>query len=548
MKNLTPMQAAYWTGRQANGFLGNVSAHLYVEFDCGSIDPQRLGEAIPKLYETHGMMRMRVTPDGRQDIGKAEESLSYEVEDLRELEAGSLERHLERKRQEWTCRTLDLEAGQTSAFGLSLLPGGTCRLHVDMDMTAIDPPSFCLLMEDLARFYNTPEIDAEEAETGFFDWLERKNSDAELARKQQEDKGWWQSRLADLPPEPKLPAIATSGEVRSGRLAAMLTSVERRSLELAARDLRVTPSALMLGLFASVIAKATGDERFRLNVPMFWRAPYTPDVERTVGDFSNILILAVAPPPDESLRSLCKSLAEQMVDLLAHSAYPGVNVMRDLSRTRRSLQTAPIVFTSGLDLPGGDLFSQRVTRVFGPMTWAVSQGPQVALDAQVAHMDGGILINWDIRYDALPETWIKAAFDSYVALVREIAADPTALERPAFSSRTPAYAAENHKSPTEGMLKELLGRLAPGMATHATGKIRDLGLSEDDLSSFIAFINRYIPAAALSLDDMGPASTAGSIAGLLKARSGGASEKVGRAYLEAVNARKRASLDAQPAE
>ncbi|KZM50758.1 hypothetical protein OA90_06990 [Labrenzia sp. OB1] len=542
------MQAAYWTGRQANGFLGNVSAHLYVEFDCGPIDPQRLGEAVRKLYETHGMMRMRITADGGQDIVNAEESLSYAIEDLRELDADALDRHMERKRQEWTCRTLDLTAGQTSAFELSLLPDGNSRLHVDTDMTAIDPPSFCLLMEDLARFYDSPEINARDAETGFFDWLDRKNSDAELARKLPEDKRWWQSRLADLPPAPKLPAIAASGEVRSGRLAAMLTSEERGSLERSARDLRITPSALMLGLFAAVIARATGDERFRLNVPMFWRAPYTPDVERTVGDFSNILILAVAPPPDESLRSLCKSLAEQMVDLLAHSAYPGVSVMRDLSRTRRSLQTAPVVFTSGLDLPAGDLFSPRVIRVFGPMIWAVSQGPQVALDAQVAHMDGGILINWDIRYDALPENWINTAFDSYLTLVREIAADPAVLDRPAFSSRTPAHSAGWHESPTEGMLKELLGRLAPGMSTHATGKIRELGLSEGDLSSIVAFINRYIPAAALSLDDIGPASTAGTIAGLLKARSGGASEKVGRAYLDAVDTRKRASLDAQPAE
>lgn len=548
MKNLTPMQAAYWTGRQANGYLGNVSAHLYVEFDCGPIDPQKLGEAIRKLYETHGMMRLRITQDGRQVIGKVEESLSYEVEDLSGLEAGALDRHLESKRRQWTCQTLDLTAGQTSAFGLSLLPDGMSRLHVDTDMTAIDPPSFCLLMEDLARFCDAPGTGPETLESDFFDWLERKNSDADLARKQRDDKRWWQGRLADLPPAPKLPAIAASGEVRSGRLAAMLTSAERGSLEQTARELRITPSALMLGLFAAVMANATGHERFRLNVPMFWRAPYTPDVDRLVGDFSNILILSVAPPPGETLLSLCKRLASQMVDLLAHCAYPGVSVMRDLSRTRRSLQTAPIVFTSGLDLPGGDLFSKRVTRVFGAMTWAVSQGPQVALDAQVAHMDDGILINWDIRYDALPETWINAAFDSYLTLVRDIAADPAALGRPAFSRRPPASAAGGHESPTEGMLKGLLARLAPGMAAHPTGEIRELGLSQDDLSSFIGFINRYVPAAALSLDDIGPASTAGTIAGLLKARSGGASEKVGRAYLEAVDARNRASLDAQPAE
>ncbi len=82
MKNLTPMQAAYWTGREAKGFLGNVSAHLYVEFDGSNIDPIRLEGAVRKLYETHAMLCMQITADGRQVIGKTEESLSFEVEDL----------------------------------------------------------------------------------------------------------------------------------------------------------------------------------------------------------------------------------------------------------------------------------------------------------------------------------------------------------------------------------------------------------------------------------------------------------------------------------
>lgn len=548
MKNLTSMQAAYWTGRQAKGFLGNVSAHLYVEFDCGPIDPQRLGEAIRKLYETHDMLRMRVTPDGQQLIGKIEESLSYEFEDLSSIERAECERHLDFKRQQWTCRQLDLAAGQTSAFGLSLLPGGNCRLHVDTDMTAIDPPSFCLLMEDLARFYEEPEIDADRPETGFFDWLDRKSSDTDLARRQARDRRWWHARLADVPPAPKLPAVATFQEVRSGRLAAMLSSAQRGALECAARELRVTPSSLMLGLFAAVIGDATGEEPFRLNVPMFWRPPYTPDTDRVVGDFSNILILTVDPLSGETLRSLCKRLAERMLELLSHSAYPGVNVMRDLSRTRRSLQTAPIVFTSGFDLPKGDLFSKRVTRVFGPMSWAVSQGPQVALDAQVAHMDGGILINWDIRYDALPETWINATFNRYLELVRDVAANPAALERPAFSHGKSACISGHLVDLTERMLADLLTRLTPLARTHPTGEIRELGLSESDLSSFVAFINRYIPAAALTRDDIGQASTSTTLAYLLKARSKGNSEKVAKAYLEAIGARNRASLNAQPAE
>ena len=52
-----------------------------------------------------------------------------------------------------------------------------------------------------------------------------------------------------------------------------------------------------------------------------------------------------------------------------------INEVGDLSRQRGGLQTSPVVFTAGVDLPGGDLFSERIRRVFGPMVHTVSQGP-----------------------------------------------------------------------------------------------------------------------------------------------------------------------------
>lgn len=552
MKNLTPMQAAYWTGREAKGFLGNVSAHLYVEFDGSNIDPARLEGALRKLYETHAMLRMQITVDGRQVIGKTKESLSFEVEDLSRLKPQALAHRLAEKRESWTSRSLDLASGETSAFGLSLLPDGASRLHVDTDMAAIDPPSFCLLTEDLARYYEKPSLPAEPGESSFFDWLDAKADDADLHRRQQEDKRWWQERLDDMPPAPDLPVVAAGQRVKSGRLAAYLSPAERRSLEETARRLRVTVSALMLGLFAAVVGGATGSGRFRLNVPMFWRAPYTAGVERLVGDFSSTLILAVDLRPGETYEEVCKSLAGRMLDLLTHSAYPGVSVMRDLSRHQRSLQSAPIVFTSGLGLPGRGLFSERVRQVFGSMNWAVSQGPQVALDAQVAELDDGILLNWDIRYDALPEAWVDAAFKSYERLARKVAADPRSLGEQAVCSVMTCGSARRPATYTEDMLLELLNRLAPGRVTGSDADmhrpIRDFGLGEGDLAAFVTFLNRYIPSAAIAPEDIGPESTTAALASLINDRSGKASDSIARAFLQVVGASSRISLAAQPAE
>ncbi|KPF46035.1 peptide synthetase [Rhizobium sp. AAP43] len=426
------MQAASWVGRGMPGILGGVVPHLYVEFDGSALDPGRLALAIKRLGGLHPMLRLRVDADGRQSIAPEAAEITFEVEDLSDWKEPMLAAHLEAKRDSWTHHRLNLEAGQSSAFGLSLLPEGARRLHVDTDMVAIDPASFRIVMEDLARLYADPEKPDLADRPHFFDWLDAVQADRDLKQKRETDRLWWKDRLASIPPAPHLPLtpMPPNGNAKSTRIAAHFSSAERQALEQCARRLRVTSSSLFLALFAHALGRATASERFRLSVPSFLRWPVIAGVEGIVGDFSNILVLRVEIRADDSLTTLAKRLGDEMIDLLGHSAYPGVSVMRDLSRLDGTVQASPVVFTSGLDLPGGDLFSERVSQIFGAMNWAVSQGPNVALDAQVATVDGGLLINWDIRRDALAEDWIGGLFNDFVDLVRRVARQPATVDLP----------------------------------------------------------------------------------------------------------------------
>lgn len=430
MRELTPMQAAGWVGREAGDVLGRVVSHLYAEFDGPAVEPERLRRALERLGCVHRMLHLRVDGDGRQSVEPTPAPLALDVEDLSDLDEPMVAARLAAKRRIWTHRRLDLASGQAAAFGLSLLPGRLSRLHVDTDMIAVDPVSFRIVMEDLARFYEACEGEDPAEVAQFFEWLDTANSDPDLKRRRERDRLWWRSRLADIPPAPPLPTVEKAGEVNSDRLAVRLSAEERHSLLQTARRLRVTTATLMLSLFAFTLGRATGAGRFRLSVPTFFRQPVVERVDRIVGDFSNLLVVGVELRPEDCLATLASRLGEEMIGLLAHCAYPGVSVMRDLSRHRGSVQTSPVVFTAGLDLSGGELFSARVSRVFGQMNWTVSQGPQVAIDAQVAAADGGLLINWDIRFDALPKEWVTALFDGFVALVRRVADAPDAVDLP----------------------------------------------------------------------------------------------------------------------
>jgi mycobactin phenyloxazoline synthetase len=105
-----------------------------------------------------------------------------------------------------------------------------------------------------------------------------------------------------------------------------------------------------------------------------------------------------------------------------------VEVLRDLSRHHGEQVLAPVVFTSALIL--GELFDAGVTRSFGRPGWIISQGPQVLLDAQVTEVDGGLLVNWDVREDAFPAGLIDAMFAAFHGLVTRLGTDDTVWDAP----------------------------------------------------------------------------------------------------------------------
>ncbi|MFC7741252.1 hypothetical protein ACFQXA_10010 [Nocardiopsis composta] len=112
-----------------------------------------------------------------------------------------------------------------------------------------------------------------------------------------------------------------------------------------------------------------------------------------------------------------------------HGGYGGVEVLRDLARRNGGAPVlAPVVYTSAIGL--GPLFTGAVQECFGRPVHIISQGPQVLLDAQVTELDGGLLLNWDLREHAFEPGTMTAAFDRYRRLVDELVDDPQAWDRP----------------------------------------------------------------------------------------------------------------------
>ena len=430
---LAPMQHAMWVGREGDQQLGGVAGHLYVEFDGEGVDLRRLERAATALAARHPMLRVEFLPDGTQRIGPAPDPYPVAVVDVSGLTADEVEGHLAATRNAKSHQQLD---GQVFELALSVLPGGKSRLHVDLDMQAADAMSYRTLMSDLAALYRGDQLPA-------FGYTYR---DYRLAPVQtaaaESDRQWWSERIPELPDPPRLPLVPLAEQAdphHTTRRWTWLDPDTRDALFAAARCRGVTPAMALAASFSDALAGWSAEQRFLLNVPMFGREQRHPDVDKLVGDFTTSVLLDVDLAAAATATARSRALQDTFRAAAAHANYQGLSVLRDLGRHRGAQVIAPVVFTSAIGL--GELFAAEVTEAFGKPVWINSQGPQVLLDAQVTELDGGILVNWDVREDAFRPGVIDAMFDRHIDELRRLASDDAAWEQPRAPLRTDAQRA-----------------------------------------------------------------------------------------------------------
>lgn len=418
--SLAPIAHAMWVGRHGEQELGGVAAHLYVEFDGAGVDPARLQDAASKLVARHPMLRQEILPDGTQRI--SDRGLPVTVYDLRD--AVDADEQLTAIRDGKSHQLLDDEVLQIS---LSLLADGRTRLHVDMDMQAADAVSYRNFMADLAAFYRGAEL----PELGYTYREYRARLTASTPPPAQEDLQWWAERVPDLPEPPALPLVPRDEQqnpLRSIRLWHIFDVATRDALFAAAHRRGLTPAMAVAAAYSNALARWSTSSRFLLNLPMFGREPYHPDVDKLVGCFTSSLMLDIDLAATDSAAARARAVQETLHATAQHSAVSGLSVLRDMSRHRGTQTLATIVYTSALGL--GDLFAGDVTDQFGEPVWTISQGPQVLIDAQATPLANGLMINWDVRVEAFPPGVPEAMFAYEVAELARLAAEDAAWDEP----------------------------------------------------------------------------------------------------------------------
>lgn len=442
---LTDIQQGYLLGRNRHFVLGNVSSHAYLEFEIEGLDLERYRAAWQQVIARHDMLRTVVHDSGRQQTLAEVPPFEVAVQDLRGLDAPAREQALLALRDRMSHEVRPADRWPLFDVRVSLIDGERQRIHWSFDAIVCDVYSNFIFQGELLRCYRDPQLRLQRTTLSFRDYV--------LALKAQEGseacaraRRHWSQRLDTLPPAPALPLARELAELRQPhftRLRMALAPAQWQVLREQSRAIGVTTTVALLTVFSHVLRRWSREPRFTLNLTLFNRQPWHPEMNELVGDFTATLLLgveALADAQEPSFAGRARRIQERFLDDLEHRVYSGVRVLQDWAARSpgQGQKLVPVVFTSALQV--GDVSEQLDTgrEQLGRLSYAITQTPQVLLDHQVYEEGGGLCIHWDHVAEAFPEGMVEAMFEAYGDSLRLLAGDASAWRRELAVALPPA--------------------------------------------------------------------------------------------------------------
>ncbi len=428
---LTPIQSAYWVGRDPAFPLGGVATFFYREYDRvpaqrAEDDLANLSEAWNRLVLRHPMLRMVVGPDARQRVLDSVPRYEIAVTDLRNRTIDAAEREAEELRHAWSHQVRPADTWPLFDLRAVLLPDGRTRLCLGIDVLAVDFAGWLHLLAEWGTVAADPAAELPGQATTFADIVRQRASDPGERARRDADLAYWTSRVPTLPPEPALPLAADVTELRGHRFtrtAERLSPDEWKALRARAADHGLSPTGVLLAAFGLTLHRWGATDPFCLNVTLFDR-PDEPEAAGVVGDFTSTVLVEL-PDTDPAgwagFAEYATRANRRFWTDLEHRSVSGMEALRAAGHVDTTPRY-PVVFTSGLGLSDGD----DPAGWLGEEVFGISQTPQVLLDHIVYPEAGGLTLCWDSVEGAFADGFVDGMLTAHTRLLRTLASEPAA--------------------------------------------------------------------------------------------------------------------------
>ncbi|NEZ55582.1 non-ribosomal peptide synthetase [Adonisia turfae] len=457
---LTEIQQAYLIGRDDSFDLSNVSTHVYAEIDVVDLDLKKFEQAWQYLIQKHEMMRAVMNADGHQQILEQVPDYQIDTLDLRTAASEVAHEQLMALRECLSHQLLPTDTWPLFEVRAALLDTTKTRLFISIDLLIADAWSLELIIRELVDYLHNPQSSQAAMELSFRDYVL-----AEIALKTsavyQRSQTYWQNRVATLPPSPELPLGTNLGSIKQPKFVhrtRRISPEQWKQLRQRGFQANLTPSAIILAAFSEVLSAWSKQPRFTLNITLFRRLPLHQDINRLVGDFTSLDLLAIDNSSLAAFVTRAKAIQKQLWQDLDHRYVSGMKVLRDIAHAQQRYSGAlmPVVYTSTLtnDSLNRDRFANSSNTEsasiyeLGEVVYSLSQTPQIYLDHQVLEEQGALILNWDAVDEVFPPGLLDDMFQAYGDFVEALAteeslwqADPRQLMQRLFPPQQAAQIA-----------------------------------------------------------------------------------------------------------
>ena len=414
---LTEVQTAYLMGRSEIFDIGNTSTHGYMEIET-KLDISRLNIAIKKVFEKHPMLRAVFDDENSQRILKNVPEYTIEYEDLSAIDSDGQKDRIIKERERMSHYMFDPKKWPLVELKVFKLSEDTNYLFLGLDMLIADGASIQIFMNELVKYCEHPEETPEKISLTFRDYM-MAYKEFKKSETYKKDKVFWLSKIEDFPTAPSLPLAKDPSLIskpKFRRLSRSFEKIEWEKFRKKAKENNLTPSAVLCAAYASVLGLWSNQSSLALNLTVFNRYPFHPDVNKIIGDFTSVLLLDVNLKSGDTFLECAKSLQETLLDALEHRHYEGVEFIREISKHRNlgTRAAMPIVFTS---LLLSDRQDDERQKSLGSIKNVVSQTPQVFIDHQASDLNGILTLSWDYVEELFDKRDIEAMFEQYVHTV-----------------------------------------------------------------------------------------------------------------------------------
>lgn len=436
--DLSDIQEAYLVGRLIENKAGRVGCHSYLEIEVDKPDVETLNIAWNRLVQHHLMLRTVIMAHGKQKPLKSIPHYEFAMHDLTHETASGVQAHLERMRHRMSHKVYPPDKWPFFEIALSMTPQSQAIIHFSIDMMIADAASLQLLMRQWFQLYRQPDVELAPPSITFKDYIKTKKV-LEQSDRFKTDMSYWVKRLENMPVKPALNALlrhdSANGSLQSRRrrLSYKLKPQQCIQLDKRAQQLNITPTALLLTLFAQVLQQGSEKERFAVIVTYFNRPPLHAQIDLIVGPFISTSIFLIEWEPDLTMQEKASCLQRQLWNDLDHMSVSGIQVLRRLKAMGMVKADAviPVVFTSVMGTSGSeDDGRPEEKEKFGGLSnnviYSVSQTPQVLLDHQIIREQECLHLSWDVAVDHFETDAVESLFRTYCGLIE------TGLKETAF--------------------------------------------------------------------------------------------------------------------